>query len=152
MADEIFVQDLRSFQLWAYGVVSAAANEHGGVTESNRFYDGVTQEDPPASDLFFRTWLRNFTSRPYSFGPDPQKRRCEAKGAIYMSIKFPVSRMDLLQSAWDLGILAQSKFRRRDHPCGIICREVNIDPVGVVSGEVYYQLLLTARYEFDEFI
>jgi len=142
--------NIREFQLWSFEVMSELASSVG-IPEENRFYDGVTTYNPPETGIHFRGWIRNYTSRDYSFAPPDQPRRIENKGSLFFRIMFPVSTMALLNSSWELGILAQTRFRRRDHPCGIVCREANLDPVGAVSGEVYYQILLSVRYEFDEF-
>jgi len=151
------VSDQRSFQLWVYATLEAVCAAHG-LPVDNIYYpglvDGNQESSIPQNDLHVRVWVRPSPSsgQPYSMGTRDQKRRHVSTGNVYVKVNYPIGKPSLLTSAWALGILLQRKFQSRNHPCGIMMPSVTVSELDRVDNDPYFQLTVTARYEFDEYV
>lgn len=152
----LHVTNQRDFQLWVYELLETSC-VGWGLPATNIFYPGLVTEDNeviPQDALHVRVWVRpdRNSNQAYSMGTKDQPRRMVSRGSIYIKTCYPAGLPSLLTDCWDLVILLQRVFQNRNHPCGVLMPSVVPDEIGKLDGDPYYQILLTARYEYDEFV
>lgn len=150
------VQDLLEAEDQMYAVI------HGVVLDSvpdlfpqapEVFYQGVAVADAEGTPPIDKTWLRvSYTmdqAGQSTLSEQGHSKRWGRSGNIYIQFFSPVKDPTALKTSKKLAILAQRAYESAGSQCGMIFKDIRIDPVGPTDG--WFQINLVARYEYEEF-
>lgn len=117
------------------------------------FYQGVGQEDDenilPVDQIWVRASYTNSSAGQSTMSEQGHAKRWDRNGTLYVQFFSPIKDPSALRTAKELAILAQRAYEAAGSQCGMIFRDVRIDPVG--PSESWFQMNLVARFEYEEY-